>query len=661
MVKKRFIVLASMCAILLLTVLPFVACTRAPVDSTEYTVYIGTTVQGSTDNPFNIGIGGGDATHMQVMYEALVCVWFSEPVAPWLAESWSYDEASMTWTLKMDPDAKFNNGERVTAEDAWFTFDKSMEFNMGPSSNLKTALVQGTGATANTVSLELKNNRTIVRTTGSFLTDGWHPGEYVKVTGAAEAANNGTFKIAAVTATTITLTVDYNFTNEGPKTGITLANGGPAYNAIVLVDDDTLTFKIHTFVATFIRYLGNNCIVPKSVFGEMTNAEIKAYANSDPIASGPYKLVQREENSHMIYVANDAYWGGKPPIKHVHLLWFATEEAQLLALKAKQIDAINIFKLPTAVPQLLGDPNIKVFQISSNTCPSLEVNHRFAPWNLVAFRQAVSLAINRDDIITYAVNGWGNVPVMVNRDPLFADVVEIYDQIKWPGLAYTTQTERIAAANAALDAITNMTTIAGGTGGIRRYNGNLLQFDLQYPTNFTEQQTAAVQVRANLLAVGIDMTLSGLHSTVLVNNLYRQKSETTNMGWQTAVWGRAFTSDYDYFANQWTIFPSTDANRFSKRSWISGWSGTAATALSAKFAQIQALPEDNATRIQLVKDSMVDFKNELPTIPLWSSISAGVHRTDRFTGWQEDNGFIMEGAVWCMGANYNIMSLQPIK
>ena len=659
MVKKRFIVFASVCAILLLTVLPFVACTRTPGDTTEYTVYVGTTVQGSTDNPFNIGIGGGDGQHFQMMYEALVKVWFSDPVEPWLAESWEYDTPTMTWTLTMDPDATFNNGERVTAEDAWFTLDKQMELNMGTTSNLKTALKQGVGATANTVSLELKDNRTIVRTTGSFITDGWHAGEYVKVTGAAEAANNGTFKIANVSATTITLTVDYNFTNEGPKTGITLANGGPAHDAMVLVDDDTITFKIHTFVATFIRYLGNSAIVPESVWGEMTNAQIKAYANSNPVASGPYMLQEREENSHMIYVRNDNFWGGKPPIKHVQMLWFATEEAQLLALKAKQIDAISIFKLPTAVPQLLGDPNIKVFQISSNTNPSFKVNHRHEPWNLAAVRQAASLAINRDAIIQFAINGWGNLPVMVNRDPLFADVQEIYDDVKWPG-ADLTQPQRITQANAALDAIPQMSTIAGGVGGVRTYKGNLMEFNLIAATNFTEQLAAAEQVKTDLASIGIKLNLSGLHSTTLVGTIYRQKSDATAANWHTAVWGRAFTSDYDYFANQWTIFASDDANRFSKRSWISGWSGPASTALSAKFAQIQALPEGNATREQLIRESMVDFKNELPTIPLWSTISAGVHRTDRFTGWQEDNGFIMEGAVWCMGAHYNFLNLQPI-
>lgn len=69
------------------------------------------------------------------------------------------------------------------------------------------------------------NPDTITRASGSFISDGWVPGVDVTVTGSV--SNNGTYRVASVSATVLTLDPAETLTNEGPSGGITLA--APAF------------------------------------------------------------------------------------------------------------------------------------------------------------------------------------------------------------------------------------------------------------------------------------------------------------------------------------------------------------------------------------------------------------------------------------------------
>ncbi|MCX6013029.1 MAG: ABC transporter substrate-binding protein, partial [Chloroflexi bacterium] len=484
-----------------------------------------------------------DSQHFQMMYEPLVWVMFDTGPQPALAKSWSYDAATMTWTLKLNPDAKFSDGTKVTAQDVEWTLEKSVELVCPQINNLIPIL----------------------------------------------ADNN-----------------------------------------------------------------------PINSVG-MTNDQLLVYANPDPVGSGPYKLKERVANSHVIYELRSDYWGGKLEIDTVQHLWFATLESILLAIKSGDIDTVSTFNLPTAIPQLLGDPNITVFQVANNTTDSFFVNQRFEPWNLAVVRRAASLAINRLDIISYALNGWGSIPVMIERDVTFADVKANYEDIKWPGLAYTSQAARIAEANKMLDGVSGMTTIAGGDGTYRKYNGKLMEFKIECSTNIASSVTQAEQISLNLKDIGIKLNVTPTNSSTLVGKVSRQTSDATASGWQTYVFGRSYSPDYDYFAGQWQYASATDPLRFTRRSWIVGWSAfPQGEAIAKEFIQLQTMPEGDATRDALIKKTMKEFADELPAIPLDNRITPCLHRNDKYTGWVEDNGYLYHGQVMPMVAIYNIKNLKPI-
>jgi len=77
-----------------------------------------------------------------------------------------------------------------------------------------------------------------------------------------------------------------------------------------------------------------NYIVPKHYVEEVGDDKF----GEKPIGSGPYKLVQYERNSRMVFEAFDQYWGPKPSIKKITVLIMKDPSARVAAIQSGQAD-----------------------------------------------------------------------------------------------------------------------------------------------------------------------------------------------------------------------------------------------------------------------------------------------------------------------------------
>ncbi len=66
------------------------------------------------------------------------------------------------------------------------------------------------------------NPDTIIRSSGNFVTEGFLAGQKIKVAGAADAGNNGTFVVTAVATTTLTLAKTHSLTSRDDASSITI-------------------------------------------------------------------------------------------------------------------------------------------------------------------------------------------------------------------------------------------------------------------------------------------------------------------------------------------------------------------------------------------------------------------------------------------------------
>jgi ABC-type transport system substrate-binding protein len=526
-----------------------------------------------------------------------------------------------------------------------------MANNVGQTDDLDAALKQAVGATDDAAVLALVEGGTaadtITRTTGSFVEDGYVAGERLEIDGSA--ADDGIYLIDTVAALTITLDAGADLEGEAASADIDIESVGAAADAMVKLTDKTFTLELEQYKATFIRDITDAVITPEHIWSEVD--DVMTYLNPEPIGSGPFELVSRTVDESVIYDARLDYWGGMPNIDRYIKHFFGEEQVQMLALMNGDIDSALQLNMPTAIPTLLTNDDIKIYQADTNSTYSWYLNHRIEPFGELAVRKAMSIGIDRAAMVNFASDGWAVMPNLIEVSPLLA---HSNPAVLWP-YADNTHAERIDMANDALDAIDGISDFVADT--IRTHDGTPMEY--QVLTTTSPQHTSIFELlESDLLEMGIKLHHDPQEAKALVGTVFRQKSATageTADDWDSAVWGRPFGPLYDYVADQWG---EHDPPTWSKRGTIMGWEP--ANDVWDEFAELQTYPVGDPTRVALIQSSQVLWAAEEPSIALFHSVTPHAYRTDRFTGFIEDAGLQVNGAMGAMGATYTLLNLVPI-
>src|SRR5262249_55237061 len=100
---------------------------------------IGTSYPIDSLNPF---VGQSDYTYMtfEYVYPALTQYSAGLSIVPSFAVSWSESADGLTWTFKTRPNAKWSDGQPLTAADAAWTINMEKKYENGPTASAAGAL-----------------------------------------------------------------------------------------------------------------------------------------------------------------------------------------------------------------------------------------------------------------------------------------------------------------------------------------------------------------------------------------------------------------------------------------------------------------------------------------------------------------------------------------
>ncbi len=167
---------------------------------------------------------------------------------------------------------------------------------------------------------------------------------------------------------------------------------------------DELTFKLITPepYANLLMDLAHhgNAIVPKSLIDAGNNF------NENPIGSGPYKFVNWSLGEKVEFVAFEDYFLGAPAIANMTWRVIPEGSSRTIALETGEIDAIIEVESNDA-GRIEENPELKLFKTAGTTHNYIMINHDVPAFGNEKFREAINYALNRDDIITVALNGLG--------------------------------------------------------------------------------------------------------------------------------------------------------------------------------------------------------------------------------------------------------------
>ena len=184
-----------------------------------------------------------------------------------------------------------------------------------------------------------------------------------------------------------------------------------AIGDIVVKDDYTITFALKSTTANFLLNMARqgSVIYPREAVDTM---------KSEPIGTGPYKLAEWVRGDRIVLVKNpDYHVKGLPKLDRVTYRFIPDPNAALAALKAGDIDAAMFGLGPEHVPELQKDPRFQVIIGETTNDVILSMNNSRKPYTDVRVRRAVTLGINKPEVVKGAMFGLGRV-IGTNVDPL---------------------------------------------------------------------------------------------------------------------------------------------------------------------------------------------------------------------------------------------------
>ncbi len=163
---------------------------------------------------------------------------------------------------------------------------------------------------------------------------------------------------------------------------------------------------------TWLYFLAS-FVVPKAYVERVGVAEFAA----KPVGSGPYRLVEYQQNARMVFEAFDRYWGGAPKLKRITVEIVQDASARVAAMDARRVDLavdlpIREIGRLAKVPGLVGriDPIADILIIEVNHVGEFEREQvRLAAHHAID-KNAISRAFYAGKAIPIAVPAARNTP-----------------------------------------------------------------------------------------------------------------------------------------------------------------------------------------------------------------------------------------------------------
>ncbi|PPI88357.1 ABC transporter substrate-binding protein [Candidatus Pantoea edessiphila] len=216
-------------------------------------------------------------------------------------------------------------------------------------------------------------------------------------------------------------------------------------NKLEKVDDNTVRFFLSRPYAPFISNLAMDfaSILSKEYAENLLKKGNPEKIDIDPIGTGPFQLLSYKKDSMIVYQTNPNYWGTKPKIDY--LMFSITPDASIRYSKLKKGEC-HIVSNPSLsdFENIKKDKDIKIIKQIGANVSFISFNTEKKPFNNLAVRKSLSMAINRKAILNSVYKGNGQIsdslipPIMwsynKSTNNYKYDIIEAKKMLKKSGL-----------------------------------------------------------------------------------------------------------------------------------------------------------------------------------------------------------------------------------
>ena len=380
------------------------------------------------------------------------------------------------------------------------------------------------------------------------------------------------------------------------------------------VNEHELTIQLDAPDPEFaIRPLADMPILPEHLWSQVDDPE--AATLDETVGTGPYRLVEYEQDQRYRLEANADYFLGAPRVDEVNIAVFADPSTAFAALQSGEIDMSAIRLEPQLVDQFEAADDLSVARGAGFASTLLQINTERALLDRGEVRRAIGLAIDPQELIDVVLLGTGTPPNpgFVHPDSPLAD----------PSLTHTYDPQ-------AADTLHDELGAEVGEDGIRTLDGEPLSFELLVYADNPQRMRAAELIQEDLAEVGIGVTLSPQEAVTVDDQVWPGFDVAQGRDFDLSMWG-------------WSAPVMLDAGRIAALGHSDPTIGTLnigglADAEVDAAADAVGAAQDAESRDAAAREYQAALAEARPFVPLYYADEIYGYRPAAYDGWVFQDG-----------------------
>ena len=389
----------------------------------------------------------------------------------------------------------------------------------------------------------------------------------------------------------------------------------PYLSSIEATDDTTVVFTFNEPFTIGLYDIGSQNIVPEHIWKDV--ADPVTFTNENPVGTGPFTNVARFEAQIWELHKNENYWQeGKPYIDGIRIPAYNGNDAINLATINGENDWAANF-----IPDIENTFVSKDSEHFGYWFPAygatvhLYLNTTVAPFDQVDVRKAISMAINRDQIVAVAMYDYTHPADSTGLSDAYESWKdETARSADWVTYDPDKANELLDAAGLAKD------------GDVRKTaDGTALEFDLNVVSGWSDWVQSVDIISQNLAEVGIKATVRPYEQATWQTRV-QNGDFTMSIGWSSGG-----ATPFNFYRGVMSSDTWNEIGTSSGENWHRFKSEEADAALK-EFGE----SSDEATQKAAAVKLQQIYSDNAPAIPLFPGPQWGEYNTTRFTGFPNE-------------------------
>jgi peptide/nickel transport system substrate-binding protein len=385
----------------------------------------------------------------------------------------------------------------------------------------------------------------------------------------------------------------------------------PLIGSVEATDDATVVFTLNQAFSPALYDIAEQMIIPQHIWSEIDDPA--TFTNENPVGSGPFTEIGRFEDQYYEVLKNPNYWQeGKPYFDGIACPILPSNDAVALALVNGEIDLASNFIPDIESVFVAEDPeHFHYWFPAVGATVHLYANTTRAPFDDVNVRKAISMGINRDQIVAVAMYDYTHP----------ADGTGLSDAFdRWRSEEAVAAGDWVAMnierANQLLDE-------AGLTrdGNVRRLpDGTEMSYDINVVSGWSDWVSACQIMAQNLEDLGITAQVQTYDFSAWFDRV--QKGEfDLSIGWASNG-----PTPFNFYRGVMSTSTVREIGELATENW-QRYASEEADALLDQFAATT----DEAEQLEIVAQLQMLYAENAPAIPLFPGPDWGEFTTLRFT------------------------------